>query len=459
MKHAYILLPLGLAACSGFHLESGQQVNVEPEVEVVVDFEPCAEVSSAAVSDGASDRDLALGLACLQPSRVSLSSVTQAFTDGDSLASVAWLIRCADDEACGSPRGAELGFAGFLATRISTATASVELPEALQIALDERYAAAIETVQERVDELNVPRQSIYVDLPRTVYREFQAGRDRFAENYQLFETMAPIAHAELEEGTASNATYMELTSIRDTTVADCLASSGLLLQECLDGPITRATTDLLLRYAVASEDWPRARVELQYLESGSDRSSFVSALIARQLEASEIAQQRFNDAQEASARGASAEEISQQFGDVANVSDDQPLPWSPPGLPVSRSQIDETVEQACGVLESRSLDGDRVRLEFSRVRISPREFSCEVGDRQQVRWANRVIVMPDCDDFDETIRLRPEPIHVSRADAQNLEEGNLVEAWVDSARLAAVSSIFSDDDSTVPTHIGAFENP
>ncbi len=455
MKQAYLLLPLGLAACSGIHLESGQTLVLEPLEEVDL----CADVSSAAVSDGATDEDLALGLACLQPSRVSLASVTQGFTDGDSLSSVAWLIRCGEDEACDSPRGAELGFAQFLSRRIETAPTSVDLPETFQAALDARLASAAEALQERADDLNAPRQSIYVDLPAAVYREFQAGRDRFAENYHLFETMAPIATAELEDGTPSVPTYTELTSIRDTTVSDCLSSSGLLLQECLDGPITRATTDLLLRFAVASEDWPRARVELQYLESGSDRSSFVSALIARQAEAIEVGQQRYNDALAARDNGATSEEVSQQFGAVADLSDDEPLPWTPAGLPVSRGQIGENVEQICGVVETRSLEGDRVRVEFDRVRISPREFTCEVGDRQEVRWAPRVIVLPDCDEFEDTIRLRPDPIYVSRADAQNLEEGNLIEAWAGPERNAAVATVFSDDDSTVPTYIGAFENP
>lgn len=458
MKTAYILFPLGLAACSGLHLESGTRPVEEPVV-IVPEVDPCADVSSAAVSDGASESDLALGLACLQPSRVSLSSVTQRFTDGDSLASVAWLIGCADDEACDAPRGAELGFAHFLAGRISDSTLSVGLSEPLHAALAERFAAATATLDARSNELHPARQAIYVDLPGAVDREFQAGRDRFAENYQLFDAMAPIANAELEGGTPSGETYSELTSIRDTTVSDCLATSGLLLQECLDGPITRATTSLLLQFAVASDSWTRARVELQYLEGGSDRSSFVSALIARQEEASAVAQQRFNEAEAARADGADEDEVTQQFGPTADLSDDEPLPWNPPGLPISRPQITDNVEQVCGIVASRSLDGDRVRVEFDRVRVSPREFTCEEGDARMVRWADRIIVLPDCDEFDETIRLRPEPIYVTRADAQNLAERNLIEAWVDSERLGAVSAVFSDDDSTVPTHIGAFENP
>jgi hypothetical protein len=76
-----------------------------------------------------------------------------------------------------------------------------------------------------------------------------------------------------------------------------------------------------------------------------------------------------------------------------------------------------------------------------------------------VRWGERIIALDDCEDFDDTVRLRPDPIQVSRGDAQNLAEGNVVEAWITEDRNGAVSAVYPDDDSTVSSFIGAFANP
>ena len=455
--HSLCALPI--VACSGLHLEGGVEVAPPEEPIEIVEGDPCEEIAAAAVSDGAVARDLAFGLGCGHPSRVSLSSVADGYTDGDSLYGVAWFVRCAEDDECLGSRAAELGFAHYLAGQADAARSEVELPEDLQAELDTRVDAAIQALTERVDALDPAQTETYVDIPSSVAREFDAARDQFAENYDLFETMAPIAAEELDAGTPSAPTHTELNSIRNSTVSECLHSSGLLLQECLDGPITRASTGLLLRFAVAREDWPRARVELEYLENGSDRSSFISAVIIRQAEATARMADRFEEAAEAREDGDSEEEIEARFGAVADLSSDSSLPWTPAPIPVNRGEVTENVRQVCGTVESTELEGDWVTVEFDRIRISPREFECVEGPYREVHWGERTIVMEDCEEFEDTVRLRPDPIQISRGDAQNIEEGNVIEAWIVQDRTGAISAVFSDDDATVPAFIGAFANP
>lgn len=445
-------------ACGGLHLESGPEVASERE-EVVEAPDPCEDVPSAAVSDGANDEDLAWGLACGHPVRVTLNAVGDGYTDGDSLVAAAWWVGCAEDPACLGERAAELGFAHYLAGQLVDAHTSAGLPEENQAALEARVSAAVDALATRVEALSETRRDVYVSTPEVVAGEFAAARDRFTENYDLFETMAPIAQEELDAGAPTAPTRTELNSIRNTTVESCLESSGLLLQECLDGPITRATTSLLLQIAVAQEDWSRARVELGYLEAGSDRSSFFAALVVREAEAAARSTQRFEEAEGARADGMTDEEIAEMFGEVMNLSADVPLPWSPAQLAVSRAQVTDQVRQVCGTVEALEEDGDAVVVEFDRVRISPRDFDCVEGAHREVRWGAREIVLEDCGEFEDTIRLRPDDIRISIADAGNLEEGNVVEAWITQDRSGSVAAVYEDDDATVPTHVGAFANP
>ena len=424
---ALSLCALPALACGGLDLESGAQL-APPTDELikVVEVDPCEDIASAALSDGAVSRDLACGLACGHPSRVSLSSVAEGYTDGNSLFALAWRIRCAEDAECDGTRGAELGFAHYLASRVDAVRTEVELTEALQSALDARVEAAVEMLADRSGALGPARIEIYADIPAAVARDFVSARDRSAENYELFETMAPIAAEELDAGSPSAATHTELNSIRNSTVSEWLDSSGLLLQECLDG---------------------------------SDRSSFLSAVIIRESEAVARMQERFEGAEEARDDGDSEEEIEARFGAVAELLGDAALPWTPAPTPINRSAVTESARQVCGVVEATAIDGPIVTVEFDRIRISPREFECVEGPSREVHWGERLIVLEDCGEFEDTVRIRPDPIQLSLADGQNLSEGNVIEAWITQDRSGSVSAIYHDDDSTVPSFIGAFANP
>ena len=456
-----IALPIAsllLPACGGLHLESDEGGVVEPEV-VIDESDPCEELPSTAVSDGAVDGDLAWGLACGHPVRLTLSAVADGYADGDSLAAAAWFVGCAEDEGCQGERAAELGLASFLAGQLDNARTAVELPEEHQAALDARIDAALTELAARVDAMSSARQEVYVDTPGIVARELAAARDRYADNYEIFETTAPIAEEELDAGEPSSSTRTELNSIRNTTVAACLESSGLLLQECLDGPVARAATSLLLRIAVAQEDWGRARVELGYLESGTDRSSFFAVVVAREADAVDRMNARFEQAEAARADGDSDEEVAAQFGEPMNLSGDTALPWSPGPLPVSRNQVTDQVRQVCGTVEGIEEDGDGVVIEFERIRISPREFDCVEGPHREVRWGAREIVLEDCAEFEDSIRLQPDDIRISLSDASNLEEGNVIEGWITQDRSGSIAAVYKDDDASVATYVGAFANP
>jgi hypothetical protein len=120
--------------------------------------------------------------------------------------------RCAEDAECDGTRGAELGFAHYLASRVDAVRTGVELTEALPSALDARVEAALEMLADRSGALGPARTEIYADIPAAVARDFVSARDRSAENYELFETMAPIAAEELDAGSPSAATHTELNS-------------------------------------------------------------------------------------------------------------------------------------------------------------------------------------------------------------------------------------------------------
>lgn len=439
------LLAAGAPACSGFNLDSAREPAPIVAPAPVVEVDPCEGVSSAAVSR--IDPSSAAALACGAESLVPFEAAVEVFDTWDGMVAAAAVIRCAESDACDATRPAGLGLFAFAAELLEP---SRELAAAagLDAALAERFAARLDaarlTLAERAAALDAIRQEIYVDLPEMVHSEFGMFSSTFGEFGDRLATLTRTAEDELQDGDPTAETSEALRQLRADYVADCVARSGLGFDECVGGPIARPATRTLLHLAAAGDDPVSARVELELLETIPDRSTVMAAIAVRQAERRTIASSNYAAAQRAISEGAAADDVAELYGPTADAAADPPLPWTP--APLGFSTDDFALEFIVGVVEDlRERDGG-VRVEFARTYVGPPEFSCVPTESPRIRWAERVAEQRDCRGFSRT-RIRPEPVQL--AAGGSLEEGNLVEAWVDpQTRRAAIWRVYPDERST-----------
>ncbi|MCB9507656.1 MAG: hypothetical protein H6697_08350 [Myxococcales bacterium] len=422
--------------CAGYNLER----TPDPvEVPVVV-VDPCEGVASEVVTRLSERRE---AVACGAPVSLGFDEVSDLFEYGpwEPQGVAVFVIDCADRADCdAATQPALLGLALYAATTVEPddlRAASRSLGEPRADLFTARYAAARQLLDERGAALDAPRREVYVELPAATRTERRTFEARHASEIAQLDALQTIATAELSGGAVADESIVELRELRRAFVAACAPQHTLdELVGCLRGPVARPITRLLVRAEASRGAVGAAHVELDLLSVGPPADTFMSDLAERQTIALAALAP---DEREAGARVADA-------------------PVAAPPEP----DLGEGVGAATLVTGriSRLRAGDAgVRLEFQRVYLEPRAFTCVAGDELRVHWGDRQLELPDCTrGFRSRIRHLPDAITVDAGSADSVVAGEVVEAWVDpSSRIGAVVRAFADESATAPRLVGGFE--
>lgn len=183
---------------------------------------------------------------------------------------------CVDHGTCEAKRSYVVGQVAAYADMASPdaverALSGLDLPDAAKSAYLQRYGEARAEVLGLADAMPEDDVEVCREIPQQV-RERRAGDyETFDAHYQRFEALWPRLAGVVEHGESGDAALMaEAAALRDEHVAACVDGSTLPPLQCWHATIARPLTEAIAQMAVRQGDGPRAWVEQQTLESGSD---------------------------------------------------------------------------------------------------------------------------------------------------------------------------------------------